>query len=82
MFRFQLAKNVEEMKFHIDALMLKYFQITSNSSFQSSLASAFDSINKIKACSAISKIIEESLTREVGCRNRIYSELTVLRNQK
>ena len=33
------AKNMEEIKFHIDALWLKYRQITSNSSCFSSLAS-------------------------------------------
>ena len=82
MFRFQLAKNVEEMKFHIDALMLKYFQITSNSSFQSSLASAFESINQIKADNAISKRIEESLTIQVGFWNHIDFANAVLKNQK
>ena len=51
------AKNVEEMKFHIDAPMLKYRQNTLNSCCFSSLLSAFDSINQIKAFNDISKNI-------------------------
>ena len=52
------TKCVEEMKFHIDALMLKYCQITSNTFCFSSLASAFDSINQTKAANSISMRIE------------------------
>ena len=51
-------KNVEEMKFHIDDPILKYCQSTSNSCCFSILASAFDTINQIKAASDISKRIE------------------------
>ena len=39
------AKNVEEMRFHIDAAMLKYRQNTSNSCCFRILESAFESIN-------------------------------------
>ena len=47
-------KCVEEMKFHSKAPMLKYRQNSLNSCCFSSLASAFDSINKTKAANAIS----------------------------
>ena len=65
------SKNVEEIKFHIDAPMIKYCQNTSNSCCFSSLVLAFGSINKIKAINAISERIEKSLTSQVGFRNRI-----------
>ena len=52
------AKNVEEMKFNIDAPMLKYCQNTSNSCCFSSLASVFDSINQIMAPNVISNSME------------------------
>ena len=51
------SKNVEEMKFHIDIPMLKYYQNTPNSCCFSSLVSAFDSINNIKAYNDISNRI-------------------------
>ena len=51
------SKNMEEMKFHIDAPMLKYRQSTSNSCRFSSLVSAFDCINQTKAANDISKYI-------------------------
>ena len=76
------AKNVEEMKFHIDAPMLKYCQSTSNSCCFSSLESEFDSINQIKDANAISKRIEESLKSQVGFRNCIDLANTALKNQK
>ena len=47
------SKSVEEMMFHIDAPMLKYFQSPLNSCCFSSLISAFDSINQIKVSNAI-----------------------------
>ena len=63
------AKNVEEISFNIDAPILKYRQNTSNSCCFVILASAFGSINQIKAETSISKGIEESLTSKVGFRN-------------
>ena len=47
------AKNVEEMKFHIDVPMRKYRQSTSNGCCFSSLESTFESINQIKATNDI-----------------------------
>ena len=43
------AKNVEEIKFHIDPPMLKYRQNSSKSCCFSSLVSAFEIINQTKA---------------------------------
>ena len=76
------AKNVEEMKFHINSPILKYRQSTSNSCCFSSLVSYFDIINQIKASNAMSKCIEESFKSQVSFRNRIDSASTVLKNQK
>ena len=53
------VKNMEEMKFHIDAPMLKYRQNISNSCCFISLASAFEIIDKIKASNYVSERIEE-----------------------
>ena len=47
------VKNVEKMKFNTDAPILKYRQNTLNSCCFSSLASAFESINKIKSINAM-----------------------------
>ena len=52
------TKNVEEVRFSIDAPMLKYRHNTLNSCYFSSLASSFDSINQIKDANDISKRIE------------------------
>ena len=76
------AKNVEEMKYHIDAPMIKYWQSTLNSCYFSSFSSAFDCINQIKAVNVISNCIEESLTSQVGFRNCIGFSDTVLKTQK
>ena len=76
------AKNVEEMKFHIDAPMLKYWQSKLNSCCFSSLESSFDSINKINSTHVLSKRIEESLTSKVGFRNSIDFKNDVLKNWK
>ena len=76
------AKNVDEMKFHIDAPMLKYRQYTPNICCFSSLESAFESVNQIKASNAISKRMEDSLTSQVGFRNYIDFANAVLKNQK
>ena len=76
------AKNVEEMKFRIDAPILKYLQNTSNSCCFSSLASAFDSNDQIKSANAISNHIEESLTSQVSFRNCIDSVNAVLKTKK
>ena len=76
------AKNVKEIRFHIDVPLLKYHQNTSNSCCFSSLASAFDSINQIKAVNYISKRIEESLTSQVSFRNCIVFLNAALKNQK
>ena len=73
---------MEETKFHVDAPMLKYRQSASNICCFSIFALAFDTINQIKADNAISKRIEESLTSQVGFRNRVYFENAVLKNQK
>ena len=70
------------MKFNTDAPMLKYCQISLKSCCFSSLVSAFESINKIKAENAISKRIEESMTSQVGFSNRIDIANAVLKNQK
>ena len=43
------AKNVDEIKFNIDAPLLKYCHNTSNSCCLAILVSSFDSINQIKA---------------------------------
>ena len=51
------AKNVEEMKFHIDAPMIKYCQSTSTSFCFISLESSFDIINQTKAVNDIPKRI-------------------------
>ena len=53
------AKNVEEIKFHIDDPMIKCLQNKSNSYCFSSLVSAFDSINQTKSANAISKHTED-----------------------
>ena len=76
------AKNMEEMRFRIDAPMIKYNQSSSNSCCFSILASEFDSINQIKADNAISKFIEESFTNKVGFSNRIDFSNALLKNQK
>ena len=52
------AKNMEEMKFHIDFPIIKYCQSTSNSCFFSSLASGVESINQIKDDNSILKCIK------------------------
>ena len=44
--------------------------------------SAFESINQINIENYISKRIEESLTSQVGFRNRIDFENAILKNQK
>ena len=58
------AKNVEEMNFYIDALMLKYCQNTSISFCFNILASAFESTNQINAKNTTSKLIEQPLTSQ------------------
>ena len=50
------ARNVEEMKFHIYDPMLKYRQNKPNNFCFSILASAFGSINQIKATNAYQSI--------------------------
>ena len=62
--------------------MIKYCQITPNSCCFSSLASDFDSINKIKAANAKSKCIDESLTSQVGFSNSIDFKNSVLKKLK
>ena len=73
---------MQEIKFHIDAPMLKYCQITSNSCCFSILASDFDITNQVKSDNAISNRIEESLTNKVCFRICIYFANAVLKNQK
>ena len=51
------AKNVEEIKFHINAPMLKYRQNSSNSCCFSNSESSFEIINQTKDSNAISKHI-------------------------
>ena len=51
------AKNVEEMKFHVDAPMIKYCQSTLNIYCFSSLMSDLNSINQIKDNNAITNCI-------------------------
>ena len=51
-----------------------------NSCFSSSLASAFSSINQIKAANALSLRIKESLKSEVG--NRIHFATDIMINNK
>ena len=53
------AKNVQKIKFHSDAPMLKYYQSTSKICCFSGLAPYFDIINQIKAANKISKRIEQ-----------------------
>ena len=76
------SKNLDETRFNTDASMLKYCQNTSNSCCVSSLASAFDSINKIKFINATSKRIEESLTSRVSFSSCIDFNNSILKNQK
>ena len=76
------AKNVEEMKFRIDAPILKYLQNTSNSCCFSSLASVFDRINQIKAANYISNHIEESLTSKVGLGITLILKMLFLKTKK
>ena len=52
------TKNMEEIKFNIDAPMLKYRQSTLNSCCFSSLVSYFESTNQRKVENSISKCIE------------------------
>ena len=68
------------MKFHSKAPMLKYRQNSFNSFCFSSLASAFDIINKTNASNAIETHIEEALT--IQGSNRIDVANAILKNQK
>ena len=66
--------------FHKDAPILSYRQKSLNSCCFSSLASAFASINQIKATDAISLRIKESLKSEV--RNHIHFATDIMKNKK
>ena len=71
---------METFKFHNDAPILKYYNKLLNSCCFSSLASAFVSIEKIKAYNDISLRIEESLKSKVD--NRIDFANAILTNEK
>ena len=69
-----------KIKFHSNALMLKYCKHSLNMRCFSSLESDFDSIKQTKADNDISLSIEESLKSEVG--NRIDFANAILKNEK
>ena len=71
---------VKSFVFHKDAPTLIYRQKYLSSSCFSSLASAFASINQIKAANDISLRIKESLKSEVG--NRIHFASEIMLNLK
>ena len=66
--------------FHKDAPTLKFRQKSLNSCCFRSLASAFASIEQIKAANAISLCINESITSEVS--NRIHFASEIMHNRK
>ena len=68
------------MKFHSNLPMLKYCQNSLNSCCFSSLESAFDIINKIKAANDTATRIEESLTSQLV--NHIDFVNDILKNEK
>ena len=77
-----MPKMWSKRSFTLMPQFLNICQNTLNSCCFSSLASSFESVDKIKAANSISKPIEESSKSQVSFRNRIDIANAVLKTKK